>query len=296
MAHNFDQKSCVICKHGFDNDHSVTVYKKGLLTLITYSEIHGKLDLSAYLKQCMSKTPISSVLVHQTCRRDFTDMKRTRKNSVDYESPSTKRLRSTMPSFKWKEDCMLCGKSAAIDVRHPNQSSAVHKVTTIPIRKSLLDCCERRGDSWGVEVQSRLLGCIDLVAAEAVYHNTCFSRFMLNKAPKANLTNNHGRHVDQGMHVAFEKVCTWLECDGDAELYTLAELHAKMSELSKESDVYSLKRLKQKLEERYGQFVFFAEVEGRGTVVCFRNMANYIIEKSFFKQKVDTNDVEQIVL
>ena len=33
----------------------------------------------------------------------------------------------------------------------------------------------------GVKVQERLHGCFDLVAAEAVYHNHCYSRFMLNK-------------------------------------------------------------------------------------------------------------------
>ena len=34
---------------------------------------------------------------------------------------------------------------------------------------------------WASEVQIRLHGCIDLVAAEAVYHSKCLTQFMLNK-------------------------------------------------------------------------------------------------------------------
>ena len=198
------------------------------------------------MKECIGKTPISTVLVHKTCRRDFTNPKRAHLNvDNDFEHP-LKKLRSIISPFNWKEDCMLCGESAEIDPRHPDRSS-VHKVTTLPVRSKLLECCEKRRDLWANEVQTHLLGCFDLVAVEARYHDTCFSRFMLNKAPKANSTKNHGRHVDPDMLLSFEKLCTWLECEGDAELYTLAELHAKMFALSPESDVYSIKRLKQKI-------------------------------------------------
>ena len=75
----------------------------------------------------------------------------------------------------------------------------------------------------------------------------------------------------------FQILCQWLELEADAELYSLTEPHAKMVEFSGGSDVYTLKRLKQKLHEHYEDFVFFAEVDGRGTVLCFRNMASYII-------------------
>ena len=32
---------------------------------------------------------------------------------------------------------------------------------------NLLECCDKRGDAWASEVQKRLCGCLDLVAAEA---------------------------------------------------------------------------------------------------------------------------------
>ena len=80
----------------------------------------------------------------------------------------------------------------------------------------------------------------------------------------------------------FQRLCQWLESEADAELYTLTELHAKMVEFSGGSDVYTLKRLKQKLHEQYEEFIFIAEVEGRGTVLCFRNMASYTVNDKWY--------------
>ena len=59
--------------------------------------------------------------------------------------------------------------------------------------------------------------------------------------------------------------------------YTLTELHNKMKEISDNSEVYTVKKLKQNLLEHYKEFIFFAEVEGRGNVVCFKNLTKYII-------------------
>ncbi len=73
-------------------------------------------------------------------------------------------------------------------------------------------------------------------------------------------------------------LCQWLESEAGAELYTHSESHVKMIEFSgNESDVYTIKRLKQKLQEHYKEFIFFSDIEGHSNVVCYRNMAKYII-------------------
>ena len=76
----------------------------------------------------------------------------------------------------------------------------------------------------------------------------------------------------------------WLESEAGAESYTLTELHDKMK-ISDNSEVYTVKRLKQKLQEYYQEFIFFAEVEGRGNVVCFKNMTKYIINEKWYSEK-----------
>jgi len=79
----------------------------------------------------------------------------------------------------------------------------------------------------------------------------------------------------------FEMLCEWLELVADSEPYTISELHSKMAELAGNSEIYSAKWLKQKLHKHYKEFIFFAEVEGHSNVVCFRNMAKYIINEKW---------------
>ena len=246
--------------------------------------------------------PIRTVLVHKKCRRDFTDQKRKAETNVEEtEVPNAKRLRSSFSPFNWNAHCMLCGKSATIDTRHPNRTH-VKTVTTLPLRSKILEQCHKRGDLWASEVQTRLHGCIDLVAAEVVYHSKCFSRFMLNKEShqvSAGSDNKaQGRPEDHNMLQWFDMLCQWLESEAGAETYSLTELQNKMKEFSGNSEVYTVKRLKQKLQEHYKEFIFFAEVEGRGNVVCFKNMAKYIInEKWYSEKKADIEDeAERIVI
>lgn len=110
---------------------------------------------------------------------------------------------------------------------------------------------------------------------------------MPNKDPEVTSTTikSQGRPGNQSMLPWFEMLCRWIELEADAELYTVAELHAKMAEFSRGSETYSPKRLKQKVQEHYKQFIFFAEIEGRRNVVCFRNMANYIINGPWHSDK-----------
>ena len=67
-----------------------TVSKKGVLTLISFSEKHGRGDLSTYLNESIRTTPISNVLVHTKCRRYFTDQKRVNSNVDAVEVPLQK--------------------------------------------------------------------------------------------------------------------------------------------------------------------------------------------------------------
>src|SRR6218665_3143053 len=89
------------------------------------------------------------------------------------------------------------------------------------------------------------------------------------------------------MFLAFEKLCSWLEVSDD-ELYTLDELQKKMGTLSNNPEsVYSCKQLKRKLEDKYGDHIFFSEINGCKNVIGLRNMVSstiankwYTVEKS----------------
>ena len=67
---------------------------------------------------------------------------------------------------------MLCGEKAKVDAHHPERNK-IHNVTTLAMHDNLLECCDKRGDTWASEAQRRLYGCFDLVVAEANYHANC---------------------------------------------------------------------------------------------------------------------------
>ena len=99
------------------------------------------------------------------------------------------------------------------------------------------------------------------------------------------------------MMSAVNSLCDWLE---EFEMYTLGELHDPMTDKieNKNDDVYSVKRLKQKLQDHYRDHLSFAEVNGRKNVVCFRDMASLIINDKWYEAKRDNieGESERIVL
>ena len=89
---------------------------------------------------------------------------------------------------------------------------------------------EIRDDEWGTEVFGRLSTCNDPVAEEAVYHTSCMNSFRLF----VHSGNKRGRPADLSMIENFGKICNWLECDANCDLYALKEIFDKMVELSKD--------------------------------------------------------------
>lgn len=139
---------------------------------------------------------------------------------------------------------MLCGRSAAIDSRHPERSQ-VCSVRTLPICTTILEQCAKRSDSWALEVQGHLES---LVAIEAVYHTNCFSQFMLQKEKGTISTvKTQGRPSNPVMQKWFEMLCQWLESKAGGELFTLSELHSKMVEFAGDSEVYIYQEIETKV-------------------------------------------------
>ena len=96
---------------------------------------------------------------------------------------------------------------------------------------------------WASEVQICLHGCSDLVAAEAVYHSKCLMNKELEQATDS-ASKILGKPEDQMMLHWFKML---LELEAGGESFTLTKLHDKMKEISDNSEVYTVKRLKQKL-------------------------------------------------
>ncbi|KAG1706958.1 hypothetical protein GQR58_003582 [Nymphon striatum] len=183
----------------------------------------------------------AQILVHKSCRRDFTDKKRifTTNEVTANDDPRPKLLRSSIGSFNFKSQCFLCGRSSTKDTKHPERNT-IHVVTLLDFHRNLLEKCRRRDDNWSEEVFNRLNCCNDLVADEGRYHKTCLQRFMADKKSPDPDCGERGRPRDEGMFHWFEMLCIWLEIDSDAELHSLKELHDKCPALQLLDELYQL--------------------------------------------------------
>jgi len=223
--------------------------------------------------------------VHTSCRKTYTNKKEIQRHKRHAETSETfvqpkvpKLLRSVGDAFDWKQQCFYCCSPAEIRSRK-NTRIVTSTVMTLPICVNIINICHKRNDPWALEVAGRLNSCHDLVAAEAFYHRPCYWTFVkmrdvssLNYAvtnpvqpcsstSSASASGCIGRPVDIVMYSAFDKMCKWFEVSDD-ELHSLDELQGKIRDITQNNDnaVYSVKQLKRKLEERYGEHFFFPKL------------------------------------
>ena len=98
-----------------------------------------------------------------------------------------------------------------------------------------------------------------------------------------------GRPECPKVQAVFNITCDRLEIEID--LFTLEDFQLKMEEVSSD-EVYSVKKIKQKLQEKYKENIFFAEVSRRKNVVSIRSMHDWIISNQWYDNKRQNADDE----
>ena len=290
----FDEEHCLICGKSFEDNPSeqnVTV-TRGIPNLIKFSLLRGHQELHNYL----SSTP-NAVIVHERCRGEYVKMRGLPKPDGIEENPRpAKKLRSHTDTFQWATCCLFCCDSVVVDDGHPERYGKIHYAQTMQLRDSILEVCSQRQDSWAVDVRAKLQLISDLPAADAVYHGKCYSLFFAGRKHPSELRNEEGgRQDDISKMKSFLDMCEWFESENDeVELCSLVEMREYM--LRKSGDdaslVYSMQSIKRKLQEHYGDHVFFGESQGRRDIVCLRNMASFLINKKWYDER-KVNAVEE---
>ena len=79
----------------------------------------------------------------------------------------------------------------------------------------MLSICRERlsvnpEDPWALSIQSRIYECVDFVAAEAQYHQSCLVKFRLQRGLESD-TIASGRKQNKTMMDVFLQTCDWLE-------------------------------------------------------------------------------------
>lgn len=230
-------------------------------------------------------------VVHQQCRRNFTDKRRIlqakRKQTYETDNMDAVELRSKS-IFDFKNHCIFCCKPAKVNKQ--KRGNDVYPVRTMDFHSKILQVCIERNDSWGNQVKGRIHSVNDLHASDAIYHQPCSINFRTLKQIPVHSSfeeprrkrRSLGRPVKDTCKIAFEETMKYFE-ENDDEQMTIDELVRKMSEHC--NDPYSVKHMRQKLNERYGQNIIITSINGKPDVVTFRYTARYILHEFFRESK-----------
>ena len=249
-----DPRVCLICHDNLDtkSDEYNKIGRKGLTSLVRFSNLHGDERLSKKLKELQKIDGPSDIYVHIKCRRDYTNQKRLRRNDGNEELNISQR-RSGSVAFDWKSCCLFCGEVAVVDTKNPNRT-IIHRCETLTMKETILARCNERADNWGNDVHYRLQDCIDLVANEAVYHLNCYRIFFLHRDTPKSTPQRQSEQQEN-----FEKLCLWL--DEQVELFTLTDLYDRMCASVDRDKVYSIKWFRMKLKEEYKETIFSPDTQ-----------------------------------
>ena len=297
----YTRNFCVICEEDDEEKKDQAFITKGLVKLYEYCIKVNDNQLADHLKHC-EETQIP-IRIHRDCQKKIYNVLK-RKSDPDSSSGIVKKVikRSDVIHFKWKECCLFCGDICEDDVKHLDRNK-VRKLMTLSFKETVLEACSRRSnDEWTEELKRRTLSCNDFVAEEARYHAVCARRFFVGRSKQLMSTKQLlsskktpsakpvGRLVNKSDQDAFHDLCEWIETK--AELYTVKELREKMKNITKRDDVYSCKWLKQKLKIKYEEHIFFAEIHGKSDVVCFKDIASYVLNEKWYTNKCKDNKSE----
>lgn len=287
--------ACVICKNR--NDHLVKVTDRGLNSLIEFSLKRNE----EAIHECLVRSQMegSQVFVHEDCRKWFNNKRRL--NLEMKKCDGGKKTRRSTALFNWKLNCFLCGDECLIDEKHPSRKKW-HQASTLEMRETTLDMSEKRlnsnpNDEWALKVKARINDCIDFVAAETRYHHNCQLRYWMGKPLKEEgekVPTLKGRRVNDEMKNFLLKTCDWLE--DEASIHTLQEFMSKFKEVAQKNDVYDPKHVKTLLNDVYGDHIFFCEEPGKGNLIYFRNMADYIINSKYKERNDSPEDKKERII
>lgn len=102
-----------------------------------------------------------------------------------------------------------------------------------------------RNDAWGEAILTHLGILNDLIAEEAVYHNSCTADVKLNKISDG----VRGRSGDPNMTNSFESICYWLKNVNESKICSFRELYDQMIQ-DNNGIGYCLKSFRTKLKDQ----------------------------------------------
>lgn len=240
-----------------------------------------------------------SLVVHASCRKNYTrpdsiaaSLKR-EKSTQDIQlipPSSPESLRSRQVQFQFKTKCFFCAEDIHGFIekqkrRPPKFRDNVYEVRTQEMKQSVLDRANERGDKWGKEVSLRIINVNDLVAADALYHNTCCKNFFSTRGPTG---KKRGRPIDDNVLIGMDEIYRYIDENEDCQ-FSFEELINQIT-----GEKLSRQTIKAKLLERYGERILFAHRHSHNTILCFRDVGCKILNESWYISRRANEENERL--
>ena len=144
-------------------------------------------------------------------------------------------------------------------------------------------------------MKRQIISCIDLVQEEARYHDGRRAKFTSGKHAKftAQQKGRPQNNIQQSNNLIMKSHASGWK--GNANY--IHWLSYKMKESANSDEMDTSKWLKTKSKNKYGEQIFFAKLQGKTYVVCFRDLAEYLINNKWSQSKREnvTEKAERIV-
>ena len=197
---------------------------------------------------------------------------------------------------------VFCGLTAKYDGK--KRGFVVIPVETQEFQNSIAQICKARNDEWSITVLGRIEYCLDLCAADAVYHKACSVNFRTgkqiphkyvgNSTPDKTKRLRKGRPEDAAKNTAFFKVAYFVE-ENYEEKITVNDLTKEMEEFLQNSgeQVYSGVYIKKKLRDHFGDRIVITITKKQGNIVTLQSRASSIINEFYSQPKKEDCEAEK---
>ncbi len=279
-------EKCLICDDAVEMD-LCKVGSKGIIGIMKASALRkdGK-DTSL-----RSKT---SGVVHNACRREYVridSIRRFMREQAHSEQASTSRdgssLRSGQSKFDFKTNCFFCTEAYDEDSERKKpycRRRTIVKVCTTTFHNSVLLRGQERKDEWGSDVVRRICTVGDLHAVDAIYHLDCYKKFTLATLPSK---KRAGRPVDEGVSEAMNEIYEYIEKNDNCQ-FSMDDLLEQIT-----GEPPTMKTIKAKMKERYGDQIVFCTIRTKQTVVCFRATGEKILNEAWYTSRCQDEQAER---
>lgn len=190
----------------------ITVGSDRIRSIINASQVRED-GLAVNLERRLDSDSGITIMCHKDCVSSYTSkhhLERLNKNTLNPcdESPSSKRRRSELTLFNFKEHCLFCGEICRmeIDPKHPGRCKRAVLCQTADrgneksFKQSIIDACNARQDDTALQVQMRILSAVsDLHAADARYHDVCRKSFMSVRSVTAASRSMANEYIDRAL-------------------------------------------------------------------------------------------------